>query len=118
MVPQSLSQALDSLSLGLLCSGPASLLAIHHAESPRMSLRAFSQQHWQPTTPPCLRLASLEGLLCLLPGEARVCLFTVPYSEDWSPWLLCGDSISAKHQLSGSASGREVSQEIIHHKRS
>lgn len=115
MDPQSLSQALDSLSLGPLCSGPASLLAIHHAESPRVSLRALSQQHWQPTTPPWLRLASLE-VLCLLPGEARVCLFTVPYSEDWSPWLLCGDSVSAK-QLGGSASGREVSQEIIHHKR-
>lgn len=32
------------------------------------------------------------------------------------PPLLCGDSVSTNHQLGGSASGREVSQGIIHRK--
>ena len=69
-----------------------------------------------PPFPPWPRLASPEGL-CLLSGEARDCLFTAPYSEGCCSGLLCQDSIPTKHPLGGSASGREVSQEIIHHKR-
>lgn len=41
----------------------------------------------------------------------------MPCSEGCRPPLLCGDSVPSNHQLGSSASGREVSQEIIHHNR-
>lgn len=115
MGPQSLRHALHSLR-SLLCRGLTSLLTIHDAESPGMSLRARSQQDCRrrfPPPSPWPRLASPEGL-CLLLGEARGGPFTVPSSDGCCPSLLCWDSIPTKHPLGGSASGGDGSQEVIH----
>lgn len=116
-VPQSLSHALHSQG-SPLCSGPISLLAVHHAESPGMSCRAVLQRQWQPTTPHIpaqgLRLASPESLCSVKP---EVVSSQCPYQKAIVfSCFVATQSPQNINWVGGSVSGREVSQEISHHK--
>lgn len=117
MGPQSLSHALHSghccamgppaclpsiMLKGLACVSGLSASDTGSQQAPALTRHG---QGW---------LSSRASACCLVKPEV---VSTVPRSEGCCLWLLWGDSIPTKHQLGGSASGREVSQEIIPHKR-